>query len=740
MRSLLDPADPFADLLTPQSDPASLLAPGATSGGIAAQLSAMVPVVGTAASAATGITIGTHAVLAAEGQKIGISGLISVGAGAPAYLIVNVLDRVEYTAGYRTSAMGSLANATQSQSFADVSGDEWSAGIVFTLQNGQYVNATWGNLSALSFRTGSNAGDTATLSLFGTSSAAYAAAYAANPYVLVENPAIFTDYGSIAMVTQPSAAAVPACATPNGVVAAALGHVGNVWNDNGCWVLASDIAAQAGASLPLTSTLIGVPGIANGEWFAAYNGPAAASASWINLLAPGDIVSFQTASGGGHITTVVSGHGSLALLVDNITYVNGNGSIANSANDGAANDIIVAAPHAAMQEFSGVNAAEVVIYALDTPVITDAISALSLTAGATAALAADFTASNPKSGQSVTSFQVYETNAADALTVSGVASHAATSASTALTVSSLGALGLVAAGAAGSDTIEIRASNGTYWGDWTALGVTVAAPVAMTVAQALAQTGTAELVVQDSAANIAASADKLQTLASAGRLVGASVSSGGAVALTATQFTTDRALLALLPANGSVTVSGATVAQAAALQASAQVAQFTVTDSAADVKSSLATDSKLSGLTITGSSGADTLNLAGIAAPASISLGVDAARMTAGLNAATLSFIGAPDAITLGSGPAVISNTLTASSGIETIANFQLGVDELLLTLGAGVTLHATDTTVGGVHAIALTGSTAGQGVVLLGQPTSLTAASLLASHTHLSGAVTMVG
>ena len=58
-----------------------------------------------------------------------------------------------------------------------------------------------------------------------------------------------------------------------------------------------------------------------------------------------------------------------AMLVDNITYVSASGQVQNLANDGSSSDIIVAAPHAASLEWSGVQAATVVIYELDTPIV-----------------------------------------------------------------------------------------------------------------------------------------------------------------------------------------------------------------------------------------------------------------------------------------------------------------------------------------------------------------------------------
>jgi len=91
----------------------------------------------------------------------------------------------------------------------------------------------------------------------------------------------------------------------------------------------------------------------------------------------------------------------------------------------------------------------------------------------------------------------------------------------------------------------------------------------------------------------------------------------------------------------------------------------------------------------------------------------------------------------LGSGAAKIEYTLAQSSGIETIANFVYGQDELNIDL-QGVSpafLQAYDTTVGGVHAITIANSTdLTQGVVLLNMTGGQTAANLLASHTTFVG------
>lgn len=139
------------------------------------------------------------------------------------------------------------------------------------------------------------------------------------------------------------------------------------------------------ASLPAQSTAIGIPGKANGEWIVAFNGLAGQSGNRQSLVHTGEIVVIDT-SGGGHITTCVSGSSSTAMLVDNITYVNSQGKITNPANDGSSRGIIVAAPHIASQEWSGVQSSSVVIYELDTPVVSTTVVSDSLACLATQSL------------------------------------------------------------------------------------------------------------------------------------------------------------------------------------------------------------------------------------------------------------------------------------------------------------------------------------------------------------------
>ncbi len=402
---------------------------------------------------------------------------VTAGSSNPTYLVLTALDRNEYTAA-ATGATGCFTGNSTQLNFAQTDSDGRSCGIVFTWQasSGQYVNATYGTLSQLSYTASASVNDVTNISLYGTSNLSLAQQDAAYPYSLMQADA--SGYiGSVTVATQPGfTGAVPPAATPNGVATAAMSFVGDAWNQEGCWVLASTIAAEAGASLPVNSTAIGVKGAPNGEWAVLYNGPAAASSNWQSLVSTGDIIAFANPGGGGHITTCVSGSGSTATLVDNITYSDGGGGITNPANDGSPADVLIAPPHLASQEFSGVAASSVVIYALDTPVVADTASTATLLTGKTLSLSTMFMVSDPVK-HTITAYQIYDTATTDSLSLNG-ATKSAHTAATALNATSLSGLSLVAGATATTDTLEIRAFNGTYWGDWQSLAVTVnAAPL-----------------------------------------------------------------------------------------------------------------------------------------------------------------------------------------------------------------------------------------------------------------------
>ena len=420
------------------------------------------------------ITENKNAFVDPTAVSIGLSQMFTVTAGSsdPAYLVLTVLDRNEYTKG-ATGVTGSLSGNGHTLALSSIGGDGRGAGIVFTYQasSGRYYNSTYGYLDQLTYNSSGSLNDVTNLSLFGCTSLSAATSYASNAYNLMQmDPSGYL--GSATVATQPgSTGTVPTQATPQSIAAVADSFVGKAWNMDGCWVLASTIAAEAGASLPVQSTAIGLPGAANGEWIVAFNGPTGQSGNWQSMVTEGDVIVIGTSGGGGHITTCVSGSGASAMLVDNITYINASGQVQNLANDGSSSDIIVSAAHPASQEWSGVSASSVVIYELDTPVVTDTVASDSLALLASLSLGSLFVAADP-AGKAITEWQVYDTSTTDTL-VQGGTSHADHSAASALTVASLSAVSLLAGSTATTDTIEVRAYNGTWWGDWQTLTVAV---------------------------------------------------------------------------------------------------------------------------------------------------------------------------------------------------------------------------------------------------------------------------
>ncbi|HET6239158.1 MAG TPA: hypothetical protein VFE41_30025 [Acetobacteraceae bacterium] len=395
------------------------------------------------------ITTTVGSIVTTPDEQIDLSALFSVSPSAsdPTYLIVDGLDRDEYTAGYSPSDMGSLSGNGVTQAFSNVGGDAWSVGIVFTYKasTGQYYNATYGYFDQMTFTASSNTNDNVSLSGYTTSNYSLATNDATSPYSLEQYAAVFGYVGSVSVVTQPTyGGPAPTQATPDAICTTAESFVDKAWNIDGCWVLASNISAEAGASLPVSSTLVGVSGVANGEWIVAYNGPVSADANWELNVTAGEMVAFVTTSGGGHITTVVSGSGTSAMLIDNIEYIYNNGGIANPANDGSVHDIILAAPHAATQEFDGVNPSDAVVYELDAPTVSDMVTSVTVAERATQSLASPFTARNPLASQAITKWQIYDTDTNNPITLGGVAQSAGHSAAGAATVASLTAAALLA--------------------------------------------------------------------------------------------------------------------------------------------------------------------------------------------------------------------------------------------------------------------------------------------------------
>ena len=417
---------------------------------------------------------------------VSLSTMFNVTAGDdPAYLVLTALDRNEYTAGAAGSTGfldGNGDTAMLTALPASMDADGRGAGMVFTYDpsTGQYYNSDYGSFDAMQYFASSSLGDVTNVSLFGTDDLNLALADATDPIAMfLDDPAGYL--GSATFVTQPGTT-VPSQATPDSIAATAESFIGQTWNSDGCWVLASTIAADAGASLPVQSTVAGLSGQANGEWIVAFNGPAGQTGDWQSLIKAGDVIDVAFDGGGGHIATCVSGSGATAVLVDNAVFYSAQGTLMNSANDGSANDIIIQPPHLASQEFADVDPTSVVIYELDTPVVTATESTMPVTANGVQSAANLFSATDP-GDKTITEWQIYSTSPQYAFEYNGV-TYSDTSATAPLTVSSLNAVSLIdGPGTNSVGTVEARAFNGSYWGDWQSSNVQPDVPLVTAVNQ-----------------------------------------------------------------------------------------------------------------------------------------------------------------------------------------------------------------------------------------------------------------
>jgi hypothetical protein len=259
-----------------------------------------------------------------------------------------------------------------------------------------------------------------------------------------------------------------------------------------------------------------------------------------------------------------------------------------------------------------------------------------------------------------------------------------------------------------------------------------------------ASTAVTAFTISDTAADVSAG---LTSLVTDTKLTSITLTDPATPALTLTdaQFTADGVVLAKIISAYALTVTGATAAAATGLQATPNVTAFSVSDTAANVTaglSSLNADSKLTALTVSGTASADTLNLTGSNVAATINLGGDPASARGGLTAFSLRFLGSPDSVTLGSAASTINYTLAPSSGVETIFNFRLGLDDLAINLNgaSNSVLRAANTNYGGQHAIALySSSDPSHGVVLADLSSGLKAATLMSSHVTFSGGMAVI-
>ena len=300
-------------------------------------------------------------------------------------------------------------------------------------------------------------------------------------------------------------------------------------------------------------------------------------------------------------------------------------------------------------------------------------------------------------------------------------------------------------------TFEVRLGSLLADGDTiTVDNMTVTSPSVVNGALVSAAAGlqadaaVAVFTISDTAANVGAA---FASLALDTKLASITLTDPGTpqFTLTATQFTADSTVLAKVIGPYAVTVTGAAASRATALQTDTHVTAFSVSDTAAHVKAALASlnaDSKLTALTVSGTTSANTIDLTGSKVATTVNLDGDTASARSGLTAPTLKFIGTPDTITLGAGASTVDYTLAPRGGIETIFNFTPGLDQLDINLNgaANKVLHAADTIYDGQHAIALyRGPDPSHGVVLADMSSGMNAAMLLASHVTFSGGVALI-
>ena len=412
----------------------------------------------------------TKPFLSSTSQTVSMSQMISITPGTdnPKYLYLNATDSDCYTNGVHPTLGSFSGNGHMLQVVASSNDNFRQAGIAFTYDNANngYFNATYGNLANVTFTTSSTLGDVTALSLFGRNSQPYTYSTAGNITDLIVGASYYHRDTLIGTTTALTTNTPPALvdsehnATPQAIAAAAQTFVGQSWNVNGCQLLASSVAAQAGASLPVTS-LYNVPGVGNGPWFAAYNGAfSAVDSSWMSQVRTGDIIAFHTNGTSAHITTCVSGWGPYAQVIDNANF--GSNAIAGTS------DITIYSQFQASYQFNGTDSQSVSIYRLDTPTVTANQATVWLGTDNLFDMGAAFTSADPH-GTAITRYEITTGNASDIITCDGNVSAA--DAYGVVRVVSLSGTRLYEQATSGSDAIAVRAYNGSYWGDWANLSL-----------------------------------------------------------------------------------------------------------------------------------------------------------------------------------------------------------------------------------------------------------------------------
>lgn len=253
--------------------------------------------IGSAANAAL-INAARQSYIARPNGLYNFGSMFSVNAAAgnaPAYLSVTVYDRDNY-GGKETYNYGTLT-ATNGMT---VKAGGYT--LSFAKVGNQYLTANGESLSDFTFSASTQEDRVANFAMY---------AYDGAGKVLTSR--------NVEVVTHATTVdSTPGLITAGEIAKVAQSMIGKVWDASGCWNLACDISATAGAALGINSGWISPAVGTNGQWNVAYSAYNGVNAKWMSTLQAGDIVELGwTGANYGHIFTIDRVTNGTAYLVDN---------------------------------------------------------------------------------------------------------------------------------------------------------------------------------------------------------------------------------------------------------------------------------------------------------------------------------------------------------------------------------------------------------------------------------------
>ena len=412
-------------------------------------------------------------VVSTGNQTYKLSSLISTDAYR---VIVQFYTRVDnMPGGLNFGAASTLSDGHQQFTSSDYGTDQYgcpdSTGIttlVYDLKGGQYVCGVDGStLDGTTITTSAVQNAFADVTFYTATRDQAAAMDRLLPTLsAVDLSSQATCCGTVTVATSAAADATPNSATPAEISAVARRFVGKAWDNNGCWVLASDIAAQAGASLPEISGW-GIPGEArdNTQYHVVYNGSVSSSPTWASQVQVGDAITIVWKSGGAHITTVTGADPKGNLLVTD--------NVGPSANDGVCTDVLVT-EHPLSDEAPLADPSRVVIYRLGSaPASTPGPLAIrgpqvagggehEVQAGSTVSLSGLFTASD--AGGTISQYTVTKESGVGALNLNGATNLSTDSTMITVSAADVSKLAYTTSATASRDVINVMATDGANAG------------------------------------------------------------------------------------------------------------------------------------------------------------------------------------------------------------------------------------------------------------------------------------